>query len=228
MSEERARSAVRRGSAATIDRILLFAEAEFAAHGLAAGRVQEIAREAGVTKQLVYHYFTSKEELYQSVLEVISDRYDDQFKPEDYDCLSPEDAIRRFTRRHFRLHAGNGGNLLRDVAQYSGDGLRSSRRRHKLVAAVSSCLDRILERGRAAGDFTGRIDTPSLLLMVNLVTNGAVATGSYLIGLISEDVPCCPVEGSLQDLCAEFVLLALASDRTPRLDFYAGLAAGAP
>ena len=53
----------RAGAAATLERILQCTETECAEHGLAAGRIQDIATNAGVKKQLVHHYFDSKEEL---------------------------------------------------------------------------------------------------------------------------------------------------------------------
>ncbi|HVW17754.1 MAG TPA: TetR family transcriptional regulator [Solirubrobacteraceae bacterium] len=52
----------------TAQRILAAATRQFAAKGLAGARVDEIAREAGVNKQLIYHYFGGKLELYNEVL----------------------------------------------------------------------------------------------------------------------------------------------------------------
>jgi AcrR family transcriptional regulator len=216
MAHQREAQAGRRSSAATLERIFESAEVEFREHGLTAGRVQEIAESAGVTKQLIYHYFSTKEALYQSLLERISDRYDELFETAAFDQLPPDEAIRLFVSRHLELHAGNGGNLLRDVALHSGEALHSSRRRHQLVKVVSTCLDRIVQRGRAAGMFTNGIDTPALLLMINFITNGAAATGSYLVGLISADVPSCPPDGKLEEICADFILLALTSRSADR------------
>jgi AcrR family transcriptional regulator len=48
--------------------ILTAATEQFAAKGLAGARVDEIARTAGVNKQLVYYYFGGKLELYTEVL----------------------------------------------------------------------------------------------------------------------------------------------------------------
>jgi AcrR family transcriptional regulator len=50
------------------ERILEAATEQFAAKGLAGARVDEIAREAQVNKQLVYYYFGGKLELYNEVL----------------------------------------------------------------------------------------------------------------------------------------------------------------
>jgi TetR/AcrR family transcriptional regulator len=45
------------------------ARAEFSEHGYSGGRVDRIARRAGVNKQLIFYYFGSKAALYQSVVE---------------------------------------------------------------------------------------------------------------------------------------------------------------
>ena len=196
-------------SSATLERILQCAETEFAECGYAAGRIAEISKRAGITKQLVYHYFESKEDLYQTVLERITDRYDDMFDMRQYDCLSPVDAVRLFVCRHFRLHAGNGGNLLRDLAMHGADGLHLSRRRGKLVQSVSVCLETILARGREEGVFNDRFNACELLLMINIITNGAVATGPVLISIMAPDLPSCPKQKTLEALCASFIIRAL-------------------
>jgi len=51
--------------------ILTAAEAEFGEYGLAGGRIERIAASARVNKQLVFHYFESKEQLYLAVLEAL-------------------------------------------------------------------------------------------------------------------------------------------------------------
>lgn len=58
-----------RDSAATRRRILEAATGEFAEHGLAGARVDQIAARAGANKQLIYAYFGNKEGLFDSALE---------------------------------------------------------------------------------------------------------------------------------------------------------------
>ena len=55
-----------RDSAATKRRILDAATAEFAHFGLAGARVDRIAERAGANQQLIYAYFRSKEELFET------------------------------------------------------------------------------------------------------------------------------------------------------------------
>jgi len=51
--------------------LLAAARAAFAEGGLEGARVDEIAKRAGANKQLVYHYFGSKDGLYTAVLEEV-------------------------------------------------------------------------------------------------------------------------------------------------------------
>lgn len=51
--------------------ILAAAEQEFARHGLESARTEEIADRSGVTKGMIFHYFGSKEKLYQAALEQV-------------------------------------------------------------------------------------------------------------------------------------------------------------
>ena len=68
--EESAEPRAQRRAAAGVNeqRILDVAIREFARKGLAGARVDEIARRAGVNKQLLYYYFKNKEGLYNAVL----------------------------------------------------------------------------------------------------------------------------------------------------------------
>lgn len=58
-----------RDSAATKERLLDAASAEFAAHGLAGARVDRIAEAANANKQRIYAYFGNKEQLFDAVIE---------------------------------------------------------------------------------------------------------------------------------------------------------------
>lgn len=58
-----------RDAARTRAKILAAARDEFAARGFAGARVESIAKRAGLTKQLIYHYFPGKEALFEETLE---------------------------------------------------------------------------------------------------------------------------------------------------------------
>jgi AcrR family transcriptional regulator len=81
-----------RNAARTRGKILDAARAEFGEHGLSGGRVERVARRAGVKKQLIYHYFRSKEALYSAVLE-------DTFRRRELWSISPQHPGRIFRDR---------------------------------------------------------------------------------------------------------------------------------
>jgi len=58
-----------RDAARTRKKIMEAARDEFAARGFAGARIESIARRAGLSKQLLYHYFVSKEALFEETLE---------------------------------------------------------------------------------------------------------------------------------------------------------------
>lgn len=69
----------------TRERILAAATQEFAAYGIAGGRIDRIAQASRANKSQIYEYFGNKEHLFQSVLEKnLGDIYKVvQFDPED-------------------------------------------------------------------------------------------------------------------------------------------------
>jgi AcrR family transcriptional regulator len=62
------RSSRPRDAAATKERLLQAAIEEFAAHGLAGARIDDIAERAGSNKRLIYAYFGGKDDLFDAVL----------------------------------------------------------------------------------------------------------------------------------------------------------------
>ncbi len=61
-------------SAPRRERILSAASSEFALRGFAGARIERIAASAGVNKQLLFHYFGSKEGLFRAALRSLLDR----------------------------------------------------------------------------------------------------------------------------------------------------------
>lgn len=51
------------------EKILSAALKEFAAHGYGGARMDTISKEAGVNKAMLFYYFVSKENLYQTVID---------------------------------------------------------------------------------------------------------------------------------------------------------------
>jgi TetR/AcrR family transcriptional regulator len=116
-------------AAETRARILDAALSEFAAHGLAGARTEQIAAAAGVNKALLYYYFESKEKLYAAALEMVSARVRDRSMAVFLRDATPGERLVRAALDHFdriltqrefqslmqqemmRLHKGEQGEL---------------------------------------------------------------------------------------------------------------------
>ena len=82
-----------RDAEASRQRILDAAMAEFSAHGIAGARVDRIAAAAGCNKNLIYIYFQSKDNLFETVIsQRLSESYELALDPEDL----PDFAVRLF------------------------------------------------------------------------------------------------------------------------------------
>ncbi|MGC9222884.1 MAG: TetR/AcrR family transcriptional regulator [Terracidiphilus sp.] len=88
-------------SAETRSRILEAALTEFAAHGLAGARTEQIAAAAQVNKALLYYYFESKEKLYAATLEMVSSRVRDRSMAVFLREVSPGERVLRAALDHF-------------------------------------------------------------------------------------------------------------------------------
>src|SRR3954462_14330377 len=91
----------RRDPAATRKKLLTAARRELEQSGLAGARGDEIARRAGVNKQLVYHYFGDKDALYLAVLEWVYEEIRAQERKLNLQGLPPEQAIKRLIEASF-------------------------------------------------------------------------------------------------------------------------------
>jgi TetR/AcrR family transcriptional regulator len=164
----RSRAKRPREPAATKRKILAAAIGEFARAGLAGGRVDEIARRAGVGKRMLYHYFGNKEALWLAVLEDAYAKIRGEERLLDVGSLPPEEGMRRLVEFSIRYCHDNsdfvalliGENLNR--AKY----LRRSRRIRDMHVALLAVLADLLERGARAGVFRRGIDPSELYITI--------------------------------------------------------------
>lgn len=153
-----------RDADATKARILAAAKQEFARLGLGGARVDEIAAQADANKRMIYHYFGSKEELFQAVLEAAYLDIRAAEQDLNLDDLPPREALEtllRFTWTYYLenpefITLVNSANLHRGRHLEASERVRASGRR--LVAMVQDLLD----RGVEAGVFRSGIDPVQL------------------------------------------------------------------
>ena len=142
-----------RSAEATKARIMAAAKCEFARLGFAGARVDEIADKARANKRMIYHYFGSKERLFQLVLE---EAYLDIRNAEqalELDNLPPKQALEKlvvFTWQYYLdnpefITLVNSANLHR--AKHIKGSKRLPASSQKLIGLVAGILDRGVKQG---------------------------------------------------------------------------------
>ncbi len=168
-------------TAITKQKILDAAEAEFAKNGLAATRVDAIAKEAGVNKQLIYAHFGSKEGLYSTILDIVYKRlshYEDIISNIEFCGI---DTIRKVVLEYFNFLVTNPTyvrlllweNL--NNASYMGD----------IKTSLFSGTENILKKGVEAGVFRKSLDTHQTAMSISMFCFSAfsnIHTVSKLLG----------------------------------------------
>lgn len=151
----------RHSSAVTLDRILIKARDAFAEHGFDGARLDSIAKAAGVTKQLVYHYFKTKDELYGVVLDRVSDEVLAMLDSPDYDSLPPQEAVRSLIGRIVQAYVERPYIVGMTVDQGLHKGEHVSRWSKYMPSVRTFVAERVapmLQRGAAQGVFRSDID----------------------------------------------------------------------
>ena len=150
-------------------RLMAAAEAEFSEKGLAGARVDEIAREAGVNKRMIYAYFDSKEGLYMAVLEAVYGRLAQCEADAGLDALPVEEAIGALVENYFRF--------LQDNDSYVRMVMWENLHRGKYMDELSTVRDpmrkamaRLVARGKAGGEFRADADEEQVLLSLFALT----------------------------------------------------------
>jgi TetR/AcrR family transcriptional regulator len=158
----------RRDPVATRKKLLTAARLEFARHGFAGARVDEIAERAGVNKQLVYHYFGDKDALYLAVLEWVYEDIRKQERKLNLEGLPPEKAIRKLIEASFDYLAANPDFivLLNDENRGGARHVRGSTRLEAMHSPLVKSVSHILHEGVRTGMFRKGIDPIQLYISI--------------------------------------------------------------
>ena len=135
----------------TVPAILAAAEIEFATSGFAAARTESIAARANVVKGLIFHYFKSKEGLYEAVLvrayQPISEALDKSFDKN----LNATDALMGFVERLLAAWAERPLSPVIFVLESIQGGGEHARKLG--MPSLYSRVEVLLRRGIASGEF---------------------------------------------------------------------------
>ena len=158
----------RRDAAATRDALVAAAVDEFSRNGFAGARVDEIARTAGANKQLVYHYFESKQGLYLVALESVYAAIREKEQALELGALEPVQAMTQLIGFSFDYLAEHPEfiALLADENRNQGQHILGSERLQKMHSPFIEMLEATLERGVRQGLFCSDFDAINLYISI--------------------------------------------------------------
>ena len=141
---------------------------EFAARGLEGARVDRIAAQAGVNKQLVYHYFGSKDDLYSAVLEEAYSQIREQERNLDLAGMPARAAMRKLIEFSFDYLDQNREfvALVTDENTHLGQHVGGSPRLEPMNRPIIDLIRETLTRGEADGDFRPGLDPLQIYLSI--------------------------------------------------------------
>lgn len=157
-----------RDAEATKARILDAAKREFAKNGLGGARVDVIAEKARANKRMIYHYFESKEGLFQTILE---NAYVDIRTAEqklNLDHLAPKEALERLVRFTWDYYLKNPEfiTLVNSENLHRAKHLKKSEVVKVYSRKFVSMVKTILDRGVEAGVFRDGVDPVQLNITI--------------------------------------------------------------
>lgn len=157
-----------RNREATHRRILDVAVREFAAKGFDGARVDEIAKQADVSKNLIYHYFADKDELFLRALEQVYSAMRDKQDEWSFSALSPMAAVEQLVRLTFEHFAEHPEliSLINSENQHAARHLKNSSYIPDLYPRLISAIEEILQRGAEEGLFRTDVDPIDLYLTI--------------------------------------------------------------
>lgn len=153
---------------ATRERILSAARDEFATVGLGGARIDTIAEAAGANKQMIYHYFGSKDLLFSAALEAEYAQFRAAEEALDLDSLDALEAVRKlvtFTWRYY-LEFPNFVPMVNSANLHKARHLEGSEVIRNTSRPFVARMKRILARGQADGLFRTGIDPVQLQITI--------------------------------------------------------------
>ncbi|MFI6509682.1 TetR family transcriptional regulator [Streptosporangium sp. NPDC050855] len=190
MTSQPATGERRRDADRTKAEILEVAQREFAQHGYAGARVDEIAALTRTTKRMIYYYFGSKERLYITVLEKAYAEVREVERTVDVEHLAPIEAIRTLAELTFDHHDAHRDfiKLVSIENIHQGEHIRKSEALANLGTPVLDIIGRILDAGTARGDFVTGADATDVHMMISAFCFFRVANQHTFGALFGRDM----------------------------------------
>jgi AcrR family transcriptional regulator len=156
----------------TMAGIIAVATAEFAAKGLAGGRIDAIADATHTSKRMIYYYYGSKEGLYLAVLEDAYRRIRATEAELHLADLSPVEALKALVGFTFDHHHSNQDfiRLVMNENIQRGTFLAQSKVIQELNLSAIQSIEALYKRGVTAGVFRSGLDPVDIHASISALT----------------------------------------------------------
>ena len=194
-----------------MQRILAAAIHEFCLTGLAGTKLDVIALEAGVSKQLIHHYFRTKEELYIAVINEVSSKTIETLENIDYENLDPKVAVQLLLETSFDFFVDWPflAGLYNDQGLYGGGHMPECRDFIMGSPRLLARLKQVLARGIASGDFREGVDSEETIAVAIMAVIGCFINSPILSSLIPTDLSLSKNIENWRKFSVDFVLNSL-------------------
>jgi AcrR family transcriptional regulator len=189
-------------------RILTAAAEEIAAHGLSGAQMIRIAENACVSKQLVYHYFSSKEDIHTAVLEDLATRTMEEHVRANYDDMAPAEAVRAFLYRIFDSLERNPLITPLTLSENMNGGIHISSKSafRRAMPVIKERLSGILSRGSKAKIFREDVDPTLFFAACLMLSEGSFLAGNVMSVFLGIDLMSPEGRKVWREFAANFVL----------------------
>ena len=192
----------------TLDRIMASARKVFAVTGLKRATMTGIAEDAGVTKQLLYHYYQSKNDLFSAVLNQQSETILSALGNHEFQSGDPAFALRAILELAFDQYKNDPylPALAQEAIAFHNEVGPEDGRFAALAPALNEKMAALIQRGIDAGKFKSNIDPNLFSGLAILVTLGGFYNSYMLSSLLGFDTRSEEGAGLWRSFAIDFLL----------------------
>ncbi|MCP3889102.1 MAG: TetR/AcrR family transcriptional regulator [Desulfobulbaceae bacterium] len=168
MQKEKSQKTTKRNAALTRAKIIEIATTEFADNSYAGARVDNIVKKSGISKNLLYYHFSSKENLFVEVLEEAYAKlraYHKKIIIRDLSSVEGVKELVRFTFQYFIDHP-EFLSLVNTENLYFAKHLKKSKKIQEMYNPLIDNLGHLLQKGASEAIFKPGINPIELYISI--------------------------------------------------------------
>ena len=216
-SEEKESSTGSRGLTATLRRIIDSAAQEFSEMGFDRARIDTIATQAGVSRQLVYLYYGSKVGLYRAVADEAAELARTSLSRIDYNNAPVLAVLAGFIDTIFEYYGQSAAIMTIDTATHEAEWLGSASKVFGVSKEFSAKIAETLDRGKAEGLIDPSVDSAVFYASVPMIVTARVVMGGMSGLLLKRDFGTAEADLFWQDYLKEMLIRSVLLDKNRAL-----------